>query len=179
MSETILVIGGCRSGKSSHALTLAEAHKGDRNLFVATCVPYDSEMQKRVDDHKAERDGTWTGLEEATRIAAVIERESEGADVILVDCLTLWVTNMLMEERTDDAVFAAVAELIRAMEDAACPVIFVSNEVGAGIVPENRLARRFRDLAGFTNRKIAEAAGSVVWMVAGIPVPVKQQEQPV
>ena len=173
MSETTLVIGGCRSGKSAHALTLAEGHKGDRNLFVATCVPYDAEMQKRVDDHKAERDGSWVGIEEPTALAGVIDAESEGADVILVDCLTLWTTNLILEDRPDAEVFRAVDELVGAMARAACPVILVSGEVGAGIVPENKLARRFRDLAGYVNRKVAEAAGRVVWMVAGIPVPVK------
>ncbi len=173
MGETVLVLGGCRSGKSSHALELAESYKGASNIFIATCVPYDNEMQKRVDAHKEERDDTWRSIEEPAAIAGVIDRESGGADVILLDCLTLWVTNMLMAEKEDEEIFEAVKVLGESLRASACPVIVVSNEVGAGIVPENKLARRFRDLAGFSNQKIAAVVDKVVWTVAGIPVTVK------
>ena len=144
MGETVLVLGGCRSGKSSHALDLAESYKGGNNIFVATCVPYDNEMRKRGDAHKEERDDTWRSIEVPMEVAGVIGKESGSADVILLDCLTLWVTNMLMEEKEDDEIFEAVKTLGKALEVATCPVIVVSNEVGAGIVPENKLARRFR-----------------------------------
>lgn len=173
MKETILVLGGCRSGKSSHALELAESMPGNRRVFIATCVPYDEEMQARVTNHQNERDESWRTVETPVAIAESILEKSGEADVILVDCLTLWISNLLVEQKTDAAVFEDISRLTRTLEAASCPVILVSNEVGAGIVPENPLARRFRDLTGYTNRKIAAAVDRVVWTVAGIPVTIK------
>lgn len=173
MKETILVLGGCRSGKSSHALDLAQAMPGKRRVFIATCVPYDAEMQTRVCNHQNERDQTWLTVETPVRITEVIQERSEAADVILVDCLTLWISNLLAEEKTDEAIFEEVKRLQEAMDTANCPIILVSNEVGSGIVPENALARRFRDLTGYVNRQIATTAGRVIWTVAGIPVTIK------
>ena len=173
MKESILVLGGCRSGKSSHALELAEGMPGGRRVFIATCVPYDEEMQTRVTNHQSERDESWQTVETPLAIAASIEEESRAADVILVDCLTLWMSNLLGEEKSDEDIFDTVEQLTKTLVAAACPVILVSNEVGAGIVPENKLARRFRDLTGYANRRIATAADRVVWTVAGIPVTIK------
>lgn len=168
----ILVVGGCRSGKSDHALVLAR-EMGNHRIFVATCVPHDDEMQSRVDRHRQERDGTWTTLEVPLDLAGAIRRHSASADVMLVDCLTLWLSNMLMEPFTDDRVQAGIDDLAEAVRSAPHGIILVSNEVGAGIVPDNRLARRYRDLAGWANQAMAAVCDRVVWTVAGIPVTIK------
>jgi adenosylcobinamide kinase/adenosylcobinamide-phosphate guanylyltransferase len=130
-------------------------------------------MQTRVDRHRRERDDTWTTLEVPLDLAGAIHRHSDSADVMLVDCLTLWLNNLLMEPMTDGRVQAGIDDLAEAVRSAPGAIILVSNEVGAGIVPENRLARRYRDLAGWTNQAMAAACDRVVWTVAGIPVTIK------
>jgi len=173
LKETILVIGGCRSGKSRHALELAEKISGSKRIFIATCMPLDDEMKERIDRHKKERDKNWKTIEAPVELPEVVNEKSREGDVILVDCLTLWINNILMETESTGIIDDHIQKLIIALKEAKCPIIMVSNEVGAGIVPENRLARQFRDLAGFTNQKVAECVESVIWMVAGIPVSIK------
>lgn len=173
MKPVTLVIGGCRSGKSGHALKIAEAISAEERIFIATCVPYDQEMKRRVERHQKDRDPSWKTFETPVDIAGVINAESAEHRVILVDCLTLWVSNLMMETPDTTQILSYVDELKSALASTQCPVILVSNEVGAGIVPENKIARLYRDLAGEINRKIAETAHTVIWMVAGIPVPVK------
>jgi adenosylcobinamide kinase/adenosylcobinamide-phosphate guanylyltransferase len=173
MREVTFVLGGCRSGKSSHALALAAERMGSANFFIATCVPYDEEMADRVRRHQAERGGSWQTVDAPVELPEVIARQGRTADVMVVDCLTLWMNNLIMDERTDGAVFDTVAQLTAALDNVQCPVFVVSNEVGTGIVPENQLARRFRDLTGFANQRLAECADRVIWMVAGIPVGIK------
>lgn len=173
MGESIFVIGGCRSGKSGHAMALAESVSSEKRVYVATCVPHDNEMKDRVVRHQKDRDDTWRTVETPLALWDTVRNESGSSRVILIDCLTLWVTNMLMEDYKEDRIIHSVALLTDEIEAAACPVIMVSNEVGAGIVPENKLARKFRDIAGFVNQRIAKSAGKVVWMVAGIPVEIK------
>ncbi|BBO72291.1 adenosylcobinamide kinase/adenosylcobinamide phosphate guanyltransferase [Desulfosarcina alkanivorans] len=171
-TDKILVLGGCRSGKSSHALNLAEG-MGGRRIFVATCVPRDDEMKDRVDRHRRERDATWDTLEVPVDLAGTITAHSPSTDVILVDCLTLWLSNLLMRTDDVDCIRRRIDDLAEAVRSAPRNVILVSNEVGAGIVPENRLARHYRDLAGWTNQAVAAACDRVVWTVAGIPVTIK------
>jgi len=173
LKETILVIGGCRSGKSRHALELAEKISGSKRTFFATCMPLDDEMKERIDRHKKERDKSWKTVETSLELPEAINESSREGDIILVDCLTLWINNVLMETEDPDIINQRIHKLIITLKEVKCSIILVSNEVGAGIVPENRLARQFRDLAGFTNQKIAECADSVIWMVAGIPVSIK------
>jgi adenosylcobinamide kinase/adenosylcobinamide-phosphate guanylyltransferase len=171
-NEKILVLGGCRSGKSSHALELAEA-MGPRRIFVATCVPRDDEMRERVARHRLERSDAWQTLEVPVDLAGAIDTHGAAADVILVDCLTLWLSNLLMESDDTDALRRRIDALAHAVHHAPGAVVLVSNEVGAGIVPENRLARLYRDLAGWANQAMAAACDRVVWTVAGIPVTIK------
>ncbi len=175
-NNKILVLGGCRSGKSSHALQLAEA-MGRRRVFVATCVPHDDEMQGRVDRHRRERSDTWRTLEIPVNLAEAIHAHSPAADVMLVDCLTLWLNNLLMQTQDTVKIRRRIDELAETVKTAPHPVILVSNEVGSGIVPENRLARLYRDLAGWTNQTVAAACDRVVWTVAGIPVTIKPPYQ--
>jgi adenosylcobinamide kinase/adenosylcobinamide-phosphate guanylyltransferase len=168
-----LVIGGCRSGKSSFALDAANQIQGDQKIFLATSVPRDPEMDKRVAKHLAERGDDWQTIEEPMLIHDTIEHASKTADVILVDCLTLWISNLLFAEYDEHRIMDAVGLLIAALEKSCCPVFLVSNEVGYGIVPENSLARQFRDYAGLVNQKIAAMADGVTLTVAGIDVPIK------
>lgn len=171
--KKIFVIGGCRSGKSRHALELAEQMPGTRKVFVATCVPRDEEMHQRVSRHRQERSSSWITLEVPVRLADTISQKSGECDLMLIDCLTLWMSNLLLETEDFEAIDGHVTALTRALAVARCPVILVSNEVGTGIVPENRLARLFRDATGFSNQKVAGCADEVIWMVAGIPVKIK------
>lgn len=174
MHSTKLVIGGCRSGKSSHALALGEKLVGRRNLFVATCQPYDDEMTDRIKRHQKERGKHWQTIETPLEPEVVITDQGPGADVILIDCLTLWVSNLMMTYKDDTQILEAFYRLHHAIATPPCPIILVANEVGLGIVPENAMARRFRDLAGWCNQKMASVCNDVIWMVAGIAVPIKQ-----
>ncbi len=168
-----LVIGGCRSGKSDYALERANALEGHRKVFLATSVPRDLEMEKRVEKHVAERGSDWITREEPIDVDRVIEEESARAHVILLDCLTLWTTNLLLADLDGEAIAAAVNRLGRALSKSRCPVFLVTNEVGYGIVPDNTLARQFRDHAGMVNRKLAQVADEVYLTVAGIDLRIK------
>lgn len=173
-NDTMLVIGGCRSGKSSYALELANQIPGNRKIFIATSVPTDREMENRVKKHVMERGELWITEEVPVSVPEKIALLSKDADVILVDCLTLWVSNLLFEGIEESALYQRTEELQHALRMALCPVFLVSNEVGTGIVPENQLARKFRDMAGFVNQKVAGEVARVTWMVAGIPVDIKR-----
>ncbi len=172
MKEIVLVIGGCRSGKSRYALELAKRIPGEIRIFIATCVPKDKEMEMRIARHKEERDKSWSTIEVPIRLPEAIIEYSRKSDLILVDCLTLWISNLILDNNDVDISEAAL-RLTKLLKDAQCPVIMVSNEVGTGIVPENDLARLFRDAAGIVNQNVAACSDRVIWMVAGIPVPIK------
>ena len=173
MKQLVFVTGGCRSGKSRHALQTAEKIAATRRIYIATCVPQDDEMKQRVAQHQKQRSGTWMTVEEPLDLPGAIVENSRRADVILIDCLTLWLSNLLMEARDEAMLKNKIEQLVQALAQADCPVVVVSNEVGSGIVPENRLARQFRDIVGWVNQSVAACAHRVVWMVAGIPVTVK------
>ena len=175
MQQTTFVIGGCRSGKSGHALKLAEGYALNHRVFIATCVPHDEEMRYRVARHQAERGNRWVTVEEPLKLPEVIDANCSPNTVLLVDCLTLWVTNLIMDgdKKDPEQFFKPTRRLVQSLLNAKGPVVLVSNEVGTGIVPENRLARLFRDTAGSINQAVADAADIVFWMVAGIPVKVK------
>jgi adenosylcobinamide kinase / adenosylcobinamide-phosphate guanylyltransferase len=171
--ESTLIIGGCRSGKSRYALGLAAEIEKEPKIFVATCIPRDKEMQKRVDDHQKERGQTWQTIEAPLNVPEVLATEAAKAGVILIDCLTLWVSNLLMKSEDLELIKQKGHQLVAAIQNSAGPVILVTNEVGLGIVPDNRLARLFRDAAGAINQTIAAACKRVVMTVAGIPVTLK------
>jgi adenosylcobinamide kinase / adenosylcobinamide-phosphate guanylyltransferase len=170
VNESIFVLGGCRSGKSRHALELAEKISDIHRVFIATCVPYDEEMKDRVRCHRKDRGSTWTTVDAPVELADAILKHSQTARVILADCLTLWMSNLLMKSENMES---RVEQLTMAIIQAQCPVIVVSNEVGTGIVPENALARQYRDAVGLANQKVAACVDKVIWMVAGIPVLIK------
>ena len=173
IKENIFVLGGCRSGKSRHALELAEKISDMNRVFIATCVPYDEEMKDRVKRHQQDRGLTWKTVDAPVELADAILENSQSAHIILADCLTLWMSNLLMESEN---VEKRIEELTSALNKAECPVILVSNEVGTGIVPNNALARQYRDYAGLANQKVAACVDKVIWMVAGIPVLVKGEK---
>ena len=178
MKHIALITGGCRSGKSRHALALAQQAGGHERFFVATCVPQDEEMHQRVARHQAERDPAWQTIEEPVMIADTIARYDSADSVILVDCLTLWTNNLLMIDEDLASIEKNIQQLTHVLKAAGGTVILVSNEVGMGIVPENLLARQFRDFAGFVNRRMAEAADRVIMTVAGLPVRIKPGNHP-
>jgi adenosylcobinamide kinase/adenosylcobinamide-phosphate guanylyltransferase len=173
LSEVVFVIGGCRSGKSRQALEIAQAFVGNRKIFVATCIPCDDEMRQRVTRHRQERSTAWQTVEAPILLPEAIIVNSREADAILVDCLTLWISNLLMQDETAEKIDGQIRRLMAAIENATCPIVLVSNEVGAGVVPDNKLARVFRDWVGLVNQTVTATADKVIWMVAGIPLTIK------
>jgi adenosylcobinamide kinase/adenosylcobinamide-phosphate guanylyltransferase len=164
-----LVLGGARSGKSRHAEGLVNRHPG-RRTYLATAEIHDDEMAARVKAHRARRDSDWKTVEEPLDLAGALKAETEQGAAVLVDCLTLWLGNLLGAERDAEK---EIGGLIAALGQFGGPVVFVSNEVGQGIVPDNALARRFRDLAGILHQRLAEKADHVVFVTAGLPMKLK------
>ncbi|WP_034622211.1 bifunctional adenosylcobinamide kinase/adenosylcobinamide-phosphate guanylyltransferase [Desulfovermiculus halophilus] len=173
MAEITLILGGCRSGKSRYALEHAEARGERRKIFLATCQAFDPEMENRIAAHQRERGPGWVTVEEPVDLPGALQRESRDSSLIVLDCLTLWVSNLLQEGRSEERIMEGFQELAEALRDAAGNILVVSNEVGQGIVPDNPMSRQFRDLVGWLNQRIAATADRVVWTVAGIPVTVK------
>ena len=171
----MLVLGGARSGKSSFALETCNNMEG-RHIFVATAQALDKEMVERIKRHRAERHGKWKTIEEPVEITARIRELNKEDTIILLDCLTLWLNNIFMENETNpDAVYEKIDELIEVLKDVRGKIVIVSNEVGMGIVPENKLAREYRDAAGYMNRKIGSVACKVVIHFAGIAMILKDE----
>ena len=168
--RTTLITGGTRSGKSSYALQLAQS--SERPFFIATGWATDAEMARRIRKHQAERDARWQLLEVRTEVSRAIHQAEEAhADFILVDCLTLWTSNVFLED--ENALPEKTEELVRSIRACTVPLALVTNEVGSGIVPENKLARRYRDAAGFVNRSVADAVDALILMVCGQPLRIK------
>lgn len=189
MSELIFITGGARSGKSSFAELLA-AYPRLPVVYVATAQVYDQEMALRVQKHREQRPAEWDLVEEPLELASVLERYRQKNIVLLVDCITLWLTNLLLSDyqeglEDDSQALAArekqILEQVRAVahlaRDIAPQVILVSNEVGDGIVPDNPLSRAYRDLAGRANQILARAADKAYAVIAGYPVDLKASGQ--
>lgn len=170
IAPVTLVLGGARSGKSGYAEALANGQIGTR-VYLATAQAGDAEMEERIRKHRLRRGENWRTVEEPVRLVAALEREATSDRVLLVDCLTLWLSNILLAEMD---IALEVKRLVGCLSGLSGPVIFVSNEVGMGIVPENPLARRFRDEAGRLNQEVAAAADAVVFVAAGLPLHLKQ-----
>jgi adenosylcobinamide kinase/adenosylcobinamide-phosphate guanylyltransferase len=173
MGTVTLITGGARSGKSAHALTLAQQAPGARRFFIATAEALDDEMRERIAHHRASRSADFATIEEPIAIGTTLLELTSRADIVVVDCLTLWISNLLMARRGDEEILAEARGLAGAMVGAPFASIVVTDEVGAGIVPENAMARRFRDLLGWANQALAQTAERVVLMVAGYPLRVK------
>lgn len=176
MREIYLVTGGCRSGKSNFALKLAESIPGER-CFIATCPALDNEMKHRIEKHQRDRQGRgWNTIEEAVNLAGVLKTQAQ-TPVIVIDCLTLWISNLMFqpsgETLSEEAISTKTTSWLDIIDNQEGILVVISNEVGLGIVPENALARRFRDLSGRAQQLIAKRAKAVALMVAGIPLWVK------
>lgn len=169
MSPHVLVIGGQRSGKSRYAEGLL-LRSGRMPVYLATATPGDREMAERIASHRSRRGPDWQTIEEPLELADALVAATESNRAVLVDCLTLWLSNLL-EARRDAA--GETDRLISVLAEVSAPVVLVSNEVGSGIIPANALARRFADLHGVLNQRVAEAVGRVVLMAAGQPLQVK------
>ena len=164
-SKLTLVLGGARSGKSRHAEGLVTCLPPPWT-YLATAQAWDDEMRARIDAHRARRSPGWLTVETPLDLAGALHREGP----VLVDCLTLWLTNVMLAGRDVEADGAALEAALLARE---APTVVVSNEVGLGIVPDNALSRRFRDAAGVLHQRLAARADDVLLMVAGLPVRVK------
>jgi adenosylcobinamide kinase / adenosylcobinamide-phosphate guanylyltransferase len=164
----ILITGGARSGKSTRAEARAREFAG-RPVYIATAEALDSEMRERIAKHRARRGNEWLEQETPLELVKAIG-ETDGGGARLVDCLTLWLTNLMLADRDWEKEAAALVETLARQKS---PVVLVTNEVGLGIVPDNALARRFRDAAGILNQMIARAADEVEFVVAGLPMRVK------
>ena len=167
-----LVLGGARSGKSAYAERLIEDH--GPGLYVATAEAGDAEMEERIRRHKERRGNSWTTVEEPLDLAGVLKANAASGLAVLVDCLTLWLNNLMAAKRDVDA---EVEGLLDAIGGLAAPIVLVANEVGLGIVPDNEAARAFRDAAGLLNQAVAEAADRVVFVAAGAPLVFKDDQQ--
>lgn len=165
----LLVLGGARSGKSRFAQGRAEVLTG-KLVYLATAQAFDEEMRERIELHRADRGPRWSTVEAPLDLAEAITAYSTPETVVLVDCLTLWVSNLMLAERDTTT---ATEGLARSLSAARGPVILVANEVGLGIVPDNALARRFRDVAGRINQEVAAVVEEAVIMFAGLPLTLK------
>lgn len=182
MGKLTFILGGARSGKSTHALRLAEPQKG-RVAFIATATAEDDDMRSRITRHRAERPAHWQTLEIPRGVATALQNAHQNADLYLLDCLTLLVSNTLLFGVTDfDQIDEAAAEarvteeihsLLEAITNSSADWIIISNEVGLGLVPPYPLGRIYRDLLGRANQQVAARASEVLWLVAGIPVPIQ------
>jgi adenosylcobinamide kinase/adenosylcobinamide-phosphate guanylyltransferase len=178
MANITFILGGSRSGKSAHGQAMAEAVAGSR-IYLATCPVVDEEMAARIQKHREQREASrWQTVEETLDLAGALSA-THGSDVRLVDCLTLWINNLLYEaekqnrEVTEGDVARLCADILAVCAGLPGDVIFIANEVGMGVVPDNPLARRFRDLAGRCNQVMASGADRVMLMICGLPLVVK------
>jgi adenosylcobinamide kinase/adenosylcobinamide-phosphate guanylyltransferase len=190
-SSLIFILGGARSGKSDYALELASQIAGEAPvLFIATAQAQDDEMAERIAHHKSERPGHWQTLEASLNVGsawrAIVQSDEVSPKVVILDCMTLLVSNVLFmdgsdPEAVDEAILTArlmaeIDDLLAAAREQACPLIIVSNEVGLGIVPLGRINRLYRDLIGRANRRLAAAADQAIFLMAGIPLDLKEMQ---
>jgi len=176
----ILITGGSRSGKSAYAQRIAESVSGART-YIATCPVVDKEMEERIRKHREARDPSWRTIEEVTNLADALA-SARGSEVILVDCLTLWINNLMYEAQKknkrlgEDAIGALSKNVVGICKELPGSVVLVTNEVGMGIVPADPVSRMFRDLAGRCNQIMAEQADTVIFMVSGLPIYIKGEK---
>ncbi|MEM1053673.1 MAG: bifunctional adenosylcobinamide kinase/adenosylcobinamide-phosphate guanylyltransferase [Pseudomonadota bacterium] len=167
MERVSLFLGGARSGKSRLALAFAEALPGP-HIFIATAQAFDSEMKDRIDQHRQERDDRWRTIEAPLELASAVEEA--GSSSVLIDCCTLWLSNVMLAERD---VGDEVEKLLATIQSSSAQIVLVSNEVGSGIVPGNKLGRDFRDEQGRLNQQLAAMSDRVELVVAGLPLQIK------
>ena len=174
--QLIFVLGGARSGKSSFAERLAR-HKGERVLYAATAEALDADMERRIAAHRQQRPSEWDTLEEPLNLASVLPSALQSYDICLLDCLTLWVSNLLLSKENNplaqQEIVAAASQLLEVYEQCPATWIVVSNEVGLGVVPPSPLGATYRDALGRVNQAVAARADKVYFMVAGLAMEMK------
>ncbi len=173
-AKTILYLGGCRSGKSRLAEEYCRTAFDLRTYIATMTITGDEEMNERIAMHRLQRGVEWRLVEEPRDICGVLGSVPENG-VVLIDCLTMWITNMLLADTSDTFMEQEVRRLCDLLRTPPCTVVLVANEVGLGIVPESALARRFRDLAGWANQQVAGVVGRVVFVAAGLPLLLKDE----
>jgi len=172
-NKIIFITGGARSGKSAFALEKASEISG-KKAYIATAEALDKEMKERIERHKKDRGNNWDTYEEPVKIAEVVNEIKNNYSAVIIDCLTLWLSNLIhMERKVNKEIESFISSLVTHHSSL---IFIVSNEVGMGIVPDNKMAREFRDWAGFLNQKIAETADEVYLVTAGIPIKIKGAE---
>lgn len=167
----VLITGGGRSGKSRHALELSSSYK--RKVFVATAEGCDSEMRQRIIRHREERDSSFVTIEEPLNIAGSLHSLPDEIDVVVIDCLTVWLGNLMHRKGLESLDNPEVISFLEMLKRPSFDVLIVTNEVGLGIIPENPIGRQFRDLSGKLNQEVASLAKKVILMISGIPMIVK------
>ncbi len=172
MGKLYFITGGARSGKSAFAEKLADGFTGKR-AYIATAQALDAEMVRKIEHHRKRRGSSWDTFEEPLAVDELLRKLGSRYQVVLLDCLTLWLSNVIAHTEGDGAVASRSDELVTALRDFSGVCIAVSNEVGLGIVPDNPLARRFRDFAGMLNQKAAQAADEAYFIASGMPVKIK------
>ncbi len=170
--KIVFVTGGTRSGKSRFALELAGNFPGPR-AYLATAQPLDQEMAERIERHRRSRPGDWHTLEEPLQVAQVVQKEGDRFGLILFDCLTLWISNLMLAEQGEEKILEEADRFLAACREARCSLIIVGNEVGMGIVPDNALSRNFRDLAGLIQQRVAAEADEAYFLICGLPQKIK------
>lgn len=172
MAKIIFILGGARSGKSTYALELARKNK-KKVAFIATCQALDKEMAQRIRFHKKARPRNWQNFEEPCKVSGLLNKIGAKFEVILIDCLTLLVSNLMLKGLKEDAIIQEINNILSALNKIEGKAIIVSNEVGSGIVPQSKLGRDFRDIAGKINQIVAKKSDEVFFMVSGIPTKIK------
>lgn len=180
MAKITLLLGGARSGKSRYALELAKSFKG-KIVLIVTAIPCDEEMRARIERHKKARPKSFKVIEEPLNVKNVLKRVDRSTEVILIDCLTLWVSNLMQNYQNkskssielEERILSKVLQLASTLKAVKPKVIIVSNEVGMGIVPETQQGRLFRDILGRANQIMADLADEVFLLVAGLPIKLK------
>jgi adenosylcobinamide kinase / adenosylcobinamide-phosphate guanylyltransferase len=176
-SRILLVGGGVRSGKSAFAVERA-LRLGKRRAFVATATAFDDEMKARIDRHRLERDGEFTTVEEPVELAAALDALTDDCEVAVVDCLTLWLSNLLLHQEPVDHILARVDDVVRVLEKRRFHVILVTNEVGMSVHPPTPLGRTFVEVTGWTHQRVARAADEIYLAVLGTTLRIKPATMP-
>jgi adenosylcobinamide kinase/adenosylcobinamide-phosphate guanylyltransferase len=171
-NKIIFITGGARSGKSSFAMKEASKILG-KKAYIATAEALDKEMEERIEKHKKDRGNNWDTYEEPIKIPGVVNEIKNKYSAVVIDCLTLWLSNLMHSNKN---VRDEIEAFCSSLSTVNCSLFTVSNEVGMGIVPDNKMAREFRDWAGFLNQKIAEIADEVYLVTAGIPMRIKERK---
>jgi adenosylcobinamide kinase/adenosylcobinamide-phosphate guanylyltransferase len=174
MKKIILLTGGGRSGKSRYALDLATPYR--HKAFIATAEAFDDEMKIRITKHKKERDPDFFTLEEPVDLAGAIRKLPETIEVAVIDCLTIWLCNLMCKIEGEHDTYEPIEAFLKLLHDPPCDLIMVTNEVGMGIIPIDKMTRRYRDLAGTLNQRIAVVANQVILMVSGLPLILKDKQ---